>query len=154
MQSGATMAMRDLMMRNLKTYKELIRLPTFEERFKYACVRAPVGEIKFGSKRFLNQEFYHSADWLAVRDYVIVRDEGYDLGVKLPEHLIDGHISVHHLNPLEIDDFRNETDLLLDPNYLISVSHFTHNALHRGSLETFPRKYTPRTPYDTCPWKL
>ena len=134
-----------------KTYSELIRLPTFEERFQYAIVGGGVGEVTFGGRRILNQRFYRSAEWKRVRDAVIVRDEGCDLAVS--GRSIIGRIMIHHLNPIVVDDM-SQLGILLDPEFLVCVSHDTHNALHYGDLDNLPKDYRPRFQNDTCPWKL
>lgn len=136
----------------LRTYSELILLPTFEERFRYLNLSSIVGEDTFGFDRYLNQKFYRSAEWRRIRDQVIVRDMGCDLGIE--DRLIPGKILIHHMNPITDRDIRYATDLLLNPEYLICVSHTTHNAIHYGD-EDLLIASTPivRTPYDTCPWR-
>lgn len=136
----------------LRTYSELILLPTFEERFQYLNLSGIVGEDTFGFDRYLNQKFYRSAEWRRIRDRVIVRDMGCDLGIE--DRPIPGKILIHHMNPITDRDIRYATDLLLNPEYLICVSHITHNAIHYGD-EDLLIASTPivRTPYDTCPWK-
>lgn len=134
-----------------KTYTELSRLLTFEERFDYASLNGNVADVTFGGRRFINQSFYRSVEWKRVRDFVIVRDGGCDLGIL--ERPIFGKVLVHHLNPISIDDV-NRLDLLLDPEFLICVSHATHNALHYSNAESLPKDYKPRSPDDTCPWKI
>lgn len=136
----------------LRTYSELILLPTFEERFRYLNLSGIVGEDTFGFDRYLNQKFYRSAEWRKIRDQVIVRDMGCDLGIE--DRLIPGKILIHHMNPISDRDIRYATDLLVNPEYLICVSHATHNAIHYGD-ENLLIASTPivRTPYDTCPWR-
>lgn len=133
-----------------KTYTELSLLPTFVERYRYARAKAGVGEVTFGGRRELNQRFYRSSEWKRVRDVVIVRDGGCDLGVK--DRPISGLILIHHLNPIEIEDIES-VELLLNPEYLICVSHATHNALHYGDESLLAKDYTPRFQNDTCPWR-
>lgn len=136
---------------NIKTYKELSRLATFEERYTYLRLEGVVGKDTFGFDRYLNQLFYHSDQWKSVRNQVIIRDNGCDLG--MPDREIQGRILIHHMNPITIRDLELESPYLLDPNYLICVSHSTHNAIHYGDenqLITLPKE---RTPNDTCPWK-
>ena len=136
----------------LKTYSELLQLSTFEERFKYLKLNGCVGQDTFGFDRYMNQQFYKSKEWKQVRDYVIVRDNGCDLGIL--DNPINGPIYIHHMNPIAPDDIINSTDLLLNPEYLICVSHDTHNAIHYGD-ETIINKYevVERTKDDTCLWK-
>lgn len=140
------------LMRKIKTYTELMSLPTFEERFEYLKIGGRIGEETFGSDRYINQRFYHmSREWKLCRNGIILRDNGCDLGC--PDRPIPGKIIVHHLNPLIIDDFDQDTEFLLDPEYLICVSHNTHNALHYGDKSLLPKDPIERKPYDTCPWR-
>lgn len=139
-------------MTNIKTYSELISLPTFEERFKYLRLNGRVGEDTFGFDRYLNQMFYQrSQEWKRIRDYVIVRDNGCDLGVL--GHEIYGKILVHHINPLIVNDIVHSTDNLLDPEFLISTSLATHNAIHYGDISKLAIAPIERTKNDTCPWR-
>lgn len=136
---------------SIKTYSELITIPTFEERYRYLRLHGRVGEETFGFDRWLNQVFYKSKEWLSVRDQVIIRDNGCDLGIEGRE--IYGKILVHHMNPIRIDDIVDRTDYLLNPEYLICTIKNTHDAIHYGNenlLYTVPRE---RTINDTCPWK-
>lgn len=135
----------------LRTYKELIQLPTFEERFQYLKLNGQVGFDTFGFDRFMNQQFYKSKEWKDIRDYIIVRDNACDLGVE--DHDIYGRILIHHMNPISQDDIKHSTEFLLDPNYLISVSHLTHNAIHYGTEDLLPKGPIERRPGDTCLWK-
>ena len=135
----------------IRTYSELITLPTFEERFAYLKLNGIVGEETFGHDRYLNQMFYRSQEWLSIRDYVIVRDNGCDLGVE--GHEIYGSILIHHMNPITMDDIVNRTKYLLDPEYLISTVKLTHDAIHYGDESLLPKQFVERTPYDTCPWR-
>ena len=135
----------------IRTYSELILLPTFEERFKYLKLDGTVGEDTFGFDRYLNQIFYRSPEWKRVRDEVIIRDNGCDLGVEGYE--IRGRILIHHMNPISVEDIKLRTDLLLNPEYLISTVHRTHNAIHYGDQELLPKGPICRTPNDMCPWK-
>lgn len=136
---------------NIRTYSELITLPTFEERYQYLRLSGRVGEDTFGFDRIFNQQFYKSREWKRVRDAVIVRDNGCDLG--LEGHEIHGRILIHHMNPIALSDIRNATDILLDPEYLICVSHNTHNAIHYGDENLLPKPPIVRSRNDTCPWK-
>lgn len=135
----------------LRTYSELITLPTFEERFRYLQLSGKIGEDTFGFDRYLNQKFYRSAEWKRIRDQVIVRDNGCDLGIE--DRVIYGKILIHHMNPITVEDIRYMTDILLNPEYLICVTHNTHNAIHYGDENLIVKAPIVRTPYDTCPWK-
>ena len=135
----------------IRSYDELSKLKTFDERFDYLELKGAVGHDTFGFDRYLNQIFYKSPEWLDVRNQVIVRDNGCDLGVNGYE--IRGSIMIHHMNPISEDDIKNRTDILLNPNYLISTTLLTHNAIHYGSKESLIREPTVRTKHDTCPWK-
>lgn len=143
--------MRRIMM-SIKTYSELIALPTFEERYEYLRLNGRVGEDTFGFDRYLNQNFYRSAEWRRIRDRVIVRDNGCDLAID--DRIIYGKILIHHMNPITDKDLFNLSDILLDPEYLICVSHNTHNAIHYGDGERLVKDPIVRTKNDTCPWKL
>lgn len=136
---------------NIKCYSELSRLSTFEERYSYLQLKGSVGADTFGFDRYLNQIFYRSKEWKAVRDLVIIRDNGCDLGVLGYE--IHGRILIHHLNPISIEDIERRTSILLDPEYLICTTHNTHNAIHYGDEGLLSRAPVQRTKYDTCPWK-
>lgn len=138
-------------MMKMKTYRELRRLNTFEDRYKYLKLNGSVGEDTFGFDRWINQQFYRSAEWKRVRDIVIVRDNGCDLGD--PDHPIYGRILIHHMNPICKEDFDENPDYLLNPDYLVCVSHDTHNAIHYGDESLLQKEWTPRKPNDTCPWK-
>lgn len=135
----------------IKTYSELIMMPTFEERFEYLKIGGRIGEQTFGSDRYYNQRFYRSSEWKRVRNEIILRDNGCDLGC--PDRPIPGKIIIHHLNPIIIDDIDLGSEYLLNPDYLICVSHNTHNALHYGDKSLLPKDPVERRPYDTCPWK-
>ena len=138
-------------MTNIKTYSELITLPTFIERYNYLRLGGRIGEDTFGFDRYMNQKFYRSAEWKRVRDYVIVRDAGCDLGIEDRE--IMGKILIHHMNPIRPKDIYYGTDFLLNPEYLICVCHNTHNAIHYGDDSLLITEPIERTKYDTCPWK-
>ena len=136
----------------MRTYSEIIQLPTFEERFNYLNENGAIGDETFGFRRFLNQEFYSSSDWKRIRREVMVRDNGCDLGV--PGMEITGRVYVHHINPISIDDIRYHNPDILDPEYLISMSEDTHKALHYGSLDILKQNdLIERTKDDTCPWR-
>ena len=135
----------------IKTYSELISLPTFEERFRYLQLKGSVGKDTFGFDRYLNQNFYRSATWKRVRDQVIIRDNGCDLGIE--DRLIYGKVLIHHMNPINARDILDLTEFLLNPEYLICVSHATHNAIHYGDENLLSKEPVIRTKNDTCPWK-
>lgn len=135
----------------IKTYSELILLPTFEERFDYLRLDGRVGEDTFGFDRYLNQLFYRSYEWKKIRDHVIIRDNGCDLGVE--GYDIYGKILIHHMNPITARDIADRTELLLNPEYLICVTHDTHNAIHYGDENLIIKAPVERRPNDTCPWK-
>lgn len=136
---------------SIRTYSELILLPTFEERFKYLQLNGRVGDDTFGFDRYINQNFYRSAEWKRIRDYIIVRDNGCDLAVDGYE--IHGRILIHHMNPITIKDVELSTEYLMNPEYLICVTHNTHNAIHYGDEKQIITGPIVRTKNDTCPWK-
>ncbi len=134
----------------IRTYSDLCKLVSFEERYLYLKLNGSTGEETFGFDRFINQKFYKSPEWKAVRDFVIIRDNGCDLG------LIDirGKIIVHHMNPISKNDIAERSDLLLNPEFLISTSHATHNAIHYSDEKLLMSNLVvERLPNDTCPWK-
>lgn len=135
----------------LRTYSELSRLRTFRERFEYLRLDGIVGVETFGFDRYLNQVFYNSDEWKAVRKTVIIRDNGCDLG--MDGYDIHGKIIVHHMNPFSIDDVLHRKDELLDPEFLISTVLNTHNAIHYGDESLLPSAPIVRTRNDTCPWR-
>lgn len=136
----------------IRTYTELSALKTFEERYQYVLLNGTVSERTFGSFRWMNQKFYTSREWRAVRNRVIVRDNGCDLGISGLE--IHGKILVHHLNPITPDDIINRSKFLLDPEYLICTSFDTHEALTYAVKHYNPYiGFCERTPNDTCPWR-
>lgn len=135
----------------IRTYSELIELPTFEERFQYLQLNGKVGKDTFGFDRYLNQNFYRSIEWKRVRDEVIIRDNGCDLGIE--DRLIGNRILVHHMNPIDDKSILDMTDILLNPEYLICVSHQTHNAIHYGDENQLIKLPIIRSKNDTCPWK-
>lgn len=137
---------------SIRTYSEMIALPTFEERYNYLRIGGRVGEDTFGFDRWLNQQFYHDPEWLAARDYVIVRDNGCDLG--MPDREIRSKILVHHMNPITKEDILRRTKFLLDPEYLICTMKSTHDAIHYGDESKLVRAPIERSRFDTCPWKL
>lgn len=139
-------------MTNIRTYSEMACLKTFEARFEYLRLDGAVGRETFGFDRYLNQAFYNSAEWKRIRDIVILRDNGCDLG--LEGYAIGGRVIIHHMNPVNVNDIRLATAILLNPEYLVCVSHSTHNAIHYGDAELALRDIpVERKPNDTCPWK-
>ena len=136
---------------SIRTYSELITLPTFEERFRYLQLGGKVGEDTFGHDRYLNQMFYTSDEWRRIRRDVIVRDNGCDLGIQDRE--IHGLIIIHHMNPITIEDIINRSEFLLNPEYLISTVKNTHDAIHFSDEKILITDPIERRPNDTCPWK-
>lgn len=126
-------------------------LPSLKERFQYLRLDGSVGEETFGFDRYVNQRFYTSREWKAIRDLVIVRDNGCDLGV--PGHEISGKVYIHHMNPIRVKDISDTSRTLMDPEYLVCVSHKTHNAIHYGDEKLLDHDPVERNRNDTCPWK-
>ena len=136
----------------MKTYSQLILLPTFEERFAYLQLSGEVGEMTFGGNRILNQIFYSTPEWKSIRRQVIIRDEGCDLAI--PDRVIRGKIYIHHLNPLSKEDVIQRKYNLFDMENLICVSYSTHQAIHYGDSRLIvPTKPNERKPNDQCPWR-
>jgi hypothetical protein len=135
----------------IRTYSQLRKIKTYEERYKYLQLRGRVGLDTFGYDRFLNQLLYNSRRWKKIRDVVIIRDHGYDLGIE--DYEIYGKIFIHHMNSLTIEDIESGRDEVFDPEFLISTSFDTHNAIHFGDESLLPRLPIIRTRNDTCPWK-
>lgn len=139
-------------MTTIRTYSELITLPTFEERYRYLKLNGRVGEDTFGFDRYLNQQFYKSDKWRSLRDEIIIRDNGCDLGIEDRE--IKGQrILIHHMNAITKEDILNQSDYLLNPEYLICVTKTTHDAIHYGDENLLVTVPMERTSNDTCPWK-
>ena len=136
---------------NERAYFELAQLETFEERFEYLRLDGTVGLATFGFDRYLNQQFYQSREWRSVRDFVIVRDSACDLGIK--SHEIFGRIYIHHMNPISSKDIQMMSKFLLNPEFLICVTHETHNAIHYGDAKLLLTEPIQRRPNDTCPWR-
>lgn len=141
----------------IRTYSELITIPTFEERFEYLKLGGRVGEDTFGFDRYLNQQFYRSDEWKKIRDHVILRDTRnndycQDLGMEFG-YDIRGRILVHHMNPITKEDILNRTDYLLDPEFLICTVKNTHDAIHYGDGDLLYQGPVERFKNDTCPWK-
>lgn len=136
----------------MRTYRKLISLPTFEERFEYLKLNGGVGADTFGFDRYLNQNFYRSLEWKRIRDQIILRDDGCDLGIK--DRPIFGKVIIHHLNPISTEDIVDATEFLLNPEFLICTSVETHNAIHYGAVENLvSTNPIERKPNDTCPWR-
>ena len=135
----------------IRTYSQLKQFQTFEERYDYLKLGGVVGEDTFGFDRYMNQNFYRSREWKRVRDEVIMRDNGCDLGVD--GHEIRGKILIHHMNPITSEDIHRVSDYLLNPEYLICVTHRTHNAIHYGDERLLVTAPIERTQNDTCPWR-
>lgn len=134
----------------IRTFSELVHIPTFEERFDYLQLRGQVGSSTFGFDRWMNQLFYRSRDWKLVRQHVIARDLGCDLAMEGYE--IHDRIYIHHMNPMEVDDLVHGNQDILEPEFLISTTHRTHNAIHYGDRDLLPKQLTPRRPGDTKLW--
>ena len=141
--------MRQMM--NVKCYSELKRLTTFEERFRYLKLHGKVGADTFGADRVFNQMFYTSAEWKRIRHFIITRDMGCDLGA--PGHDIYGPIYIHHMNPITEEDLDSRNPDILDPEFLIAVSHETHNAIHFGLDRPPIPTFVERRPNDMIPWR-
>ena len=135
----------------IRTYQHLQSLPTFEERFQYLKLDGKVGKETFGFDRYFNQKFYRSTEWKQIRNYVIARDQGCDLAIF--DRQIIGRVYVHHMNPIGLDDIKDVTDYLLNPEYLVCVSKETHDAIHYGDGSLLiSTKLTERSPGDTKLW--
>ena len=134
----------------LRSYSELIELKTFEDRFEYLSLRGQVGCETFGFNRWINQRFYTSREWRSLRHEIILRDEGCDLGVE--GYDIHTRLIIHHMNPLVEDDITYGTQNALCPDFLITTTHDTHNAIHFGDASLLAKPYVPRSPGDTKLW--
>ena len=134
----------------IRTYDELIKLPTFEDRFNYLKLNGRVAEETFGFDRWLNQVFYRSPQWKRIRNQVIIRDNGCDLGIAGRD--IPDRIYVHHMNPLLLNDIKNQTEYLTNPNFLICTSFMTHEAIHYGDEHLLMKDPVERKPGDTTLW--
>ena len=136
----------------IRTYSELITLPTYIERFNYLKLGGAVGRETFGYDRYINQQLYQrNPKWKKSRDIVIIRDNGCDLAMEGYE--IQGKIIVHHMNPITMDDIVHDREWIYDPEFLICTVHNTHNAIHYGDENLLVKAPIERTPFDTCPWK-
>lgn len=138
-------------MTSIRTYSELVTLSAFEDRFNYLKLGGIVGKETFGFDRYINQTLYRSEEWRSVRNHVILRDSGCDLGCEGFE--LHGRILVHHMNPITIDDIVARDPKVFDPEFLISCSHNTHNAIHYGDSNLLVIAPVVRSKNDTCPWK-
>ena len=136
---------------NVKSYSELIIIPTFEERYRYLRLEGKVGEETFGYDRYLNQILYNSREWRSFRDDIIIRDNGCDLGCEGFE--LHGRIIVHHINPITVEDVINRRPMVFDPENVICVSHNTHQAIHYGDESLLLLLPNARSKNDTCPWR-
>lgn len=135
----------------IRTYTELVKLDSLEERFEYLALNGTVADTTFGVDRWVNQKFYHSREWRIIRDHIIARDIGFDLAVfDVP---IRGNATIHHMNPIAVDDIVDNTEFLMNPEYLVCVSHSTHNAIHYGDKRQLPRPFVERSPGDTALWR-
>lgn len=135
----------------IRSYSELVQYQTLHDRFRYLMLDASVGDPTFGGERWLNQEFYRSAEWKRVRNHVIARDLGCDLGVA--GHDIHYKVFIHHMNPMTPEDVRYRDASIVDPEYLITTSHRTHNAIHYGNEKGIFQPLVERSPGDDIPWR-
>lgn len=134
----------------IRTYSDLCLLETFEDRFDYLRIGGSVGHSTFGFDRWINQQFYSSWEWKNVRQRVIIRDNGCDLGI--PGYEINGGLLIHHINPMDSDDIIHGEEWILNPEFLITTTQNTHNAIHYGDRSLLHVPYTPRSPGDTRLW--
>ena len=135
----------------IRTYSELITIPTFEERFEYLQLKGSVGKDTFGYDRYLNQVLYRSPEWKRLRNQIIIRDGGCDLACD--GYDIYGKVLIHHLNPITVEDVLARSRKVFDPDNLVCVSHSTHNAIHYGDVDLLVTGPIIRTKNDTCPWR-
>ena len=136
---------------SIRTYSELITIPTFEERFEYLQLKGSVGKDTFGYDRYLNQVLYRSPEWKRLRNQIIIRDGGCDLACD--GYDVYGKILIHHLNPITVEDVLTRSRKVFDPDNLVCVSHSTHNAIHYGDVDLLATGPIIRTKNDTCPWR-
>jgi len=134
----------------IRTYSELAELPTFEDRYRYLALRGTVGRSTFGFDRWVNQRFYRSRQWKQIRNHVILRDDGCDLGMR--DYEIHSNLVIHHMNPMGVDEIVHGDEDILDPEFLITTTHQTHNAIHYGDESLLPRKHIDRRAGDTQLW--
>jgi hypothetical protein len=136
----------------MRTYGELIKIENFLDRYEYLKLNGSVGAETFGFDRWLNQIFYRSPEWKHIREEVIIRDDGCDLGIR--DRPIGGRIYVHHMNPIDVKSIVERKSILLNPDFLICCSHNTHEAIHYGNSDILlPDKFVERKPNDTIPWR-
>ena len=136
---------------SIRTYSELITIPTFEERFEYLQLKGSVGKDTFGYDRYLNQVLYRSPEWKRLRNQIIIRDDGCDLACD--GYDVYGKVLIHHLNPITVEDVLARSRKVFDPDNLVCVSHNTHNAIHYGDVDLLITGPIIRTKNDTCPWR-
>ena len=136
---------------SIRTYSELITIPTFEERFEYLQLKGSVGKDTFGYDRYLNQVLYRSPEWKRLRNKIVIRDNGCDLACD--GYDIYGKVLIHHLNPITVEDVLARSRKVFDPDNLVCVSHNTHNAIHYGNVDLLATGPIIRTKNDTCPWR-
>jgi hypothetical protein len=134
----------------IRSYTELQRRDEFEDRYRYLALHGDVGGATFGYDRYINQKFYSSREWRHVRNFVITRDLGCDLGVDGYE--IHSGILIHHMNPMDADDIKHGETSILEPEFLITTTHRTHNAIHYGNEKLLPKVHVPRSRNDTKLW--
>jgi hypothetical protein len=134
-----------------RSYRELIQIPTFEDRFEYLKLSGQVGEATFGFDRYLNQRFYQSKEWRQLRHKVIARDNACDMA--FPDYDIPGLILIHHINPISVEDIEKSSDALFDMDNVVCVSYDVHNAIHFGDASLIPKPLVERKPNDTIPWR-
>ena len=138
-------------MRKIRTYSELIKIPTFEERFEYLKLDGVIGDMTFGFNRYLNQVLYNTKEWRSLRNDIFIRDNGCDLGIE--DRPINYRILAHHLNPITVEDVLKRRDCVFDPDNLITTYLPTHNAIHYGDASLLYLDPVERKPNDTCPWR-
>ena len=136
---------------SIRTYSELITIPTFEERFEYLQLKGSVGKDTFGYDRYVNQVLYRSPEWKRLRNQIIIRDDGCDLACD--GYDVYGKVLIHHLNPITVEDVLARSRKVFDPDNLVCVSHNTHNAIHYGDVDLLVTGPIIRTKNDTCPWR-
>lgn len=137
-------------MTKVRSYSELSRLDTFDDRLEYLKLSGGVGRATFGFDRYINQQFYMSREWKNVKEHVVIRDNGCDLGIEGYE--IHTALLIHHMNPMTPEDIFNQEEWILDPEFLITTMHMTHNTIHFGGANPYPRVVLERTPNDTKLW--
>lgn len=136
--------------KTIRTYTELKRFRSWDERFNYLKLFGSVGRSTFGLDRYLNQRFYTSREWRNLRSFIVTRDLGCDLAIQGLEIL--DRIYIHHMNPIEVEDFENDDAEMLNPEFLVCCSYKTHNAIHFGNSPSKSSLPIERKPGDTCPW--